>query len=212
MEGVRFPTRYLTAALLPGVTSTELGARAPSPSASTVDKRNTNVRVRSAVDKHLGLIWRVARRAGLGREDAEDAAQLAFLVLSQRLADVPPSAELSFLISTVLRVAKDLRVRKWHTSVDGGFDADTRESTHPSPEEQLDRHRAFLLLTEALDALDECDRLAFVLVDIEQMSRREAAELLHIPEGTVASRLAKARTRVESAFCRTFKAPRRSGW
>ena len=188
----------------------QLTAEPPAQTAHVTPSSVTqaNARLRRVVEEHLGLVWRVARRAGLGREDAEDASQLAFLVLSQRLEDVPPRAEPAFLISTVLRIAKDLRLRKWNTAVDSGFDADARESPTLSPEDELDRQRASTLLAEELEALQEPERMAFVLVEIEQMSRREAAHVLQIPEGTVASRLVKARSRLEAAFSRAFKDPR----
>lgn len=161
-------------------------------------------RIRRAVDRHLGLVWRVARRAGLSREDAEDAAQHAFFVLSQRLGDVPQRAEASFLVSTVLHIASDLRNRKWNACVDRELDVETRVGNAPPPDEEVDRQRALALLDEALQALHETERLAFVLVEIEQMSRTEAARTLGIPEGTVASRLRRARTLLEATFAKTY--------
>jgi RNA polymerase sigma-70 factor, ECF subfamily len=165
-----------------------------------------NARIRGAVEHHLGLVWRVARRAGLGPEDAEDAAQHAFLILSQRLSDVPPRAEASFLVATVLRLAVDVRRLKWNRCVDGRLDPDEQVASSLPPDEEVDRRRALELLSAELEALDENERLPFILVEIEQLSRAEAAKILSIPEGTVASRLRKARASLEQAFAKVFRA------
>jgi RNA polymerase sigma-70 factor (ECF subfamily) len=141
----------------------------------------------------------------LGTEDTEDAVQHAFFILSQRLADVPPRAEASFLVTTVVRLAVDLRKLKWNTCVDGKLDFDEHAASSLPPDEEVDRRRALALLRAELEALDETERLPFILVEVEQLSRAEAAKVLCIPEGTVASRLRKARASLERAFEKVFR-------
>jgi RNA polymerase sigma-70 factor, ECF subfamily len=159
-------------------------------------------RLRAAVSNHVALVWRVLRRTGLGAADAEDASQDVFWVLAQRFADVPERAQKSFLVSTALRVASDRKQSKWHRSVSSGLDVDARASDAPLPDEALDIRRAGALLDEALATLEEFERSVFVLVELEQMTRGEVAEVLGIPEGTVASRLKRARDSLESALRR----------
>jgi len=55
-------------------------------------------------------------------------------------------------------------------------------------------------LERALAALPEGLRLAVILVDIQDLSYQEAAELLNIPIGTVRSRLARARYQLAEAL------------
>ena len=167
-----------------------------------------HARLRAAVGDHLGLVWRVLRRTGLGAADAEDASQDVFWVLAQRLADVPERAQRSFLVSTALRVASDRRHSKWHRSVSAGLDVEARMSEAPLPDEAVDIRRAGALLDEALAALDELERSVFVLAELEQMTRVEVAEVLAIPEGTVASRLKRARDALETAVRRLRSRPR----
>jgi RNA polymerase sigma-70 factor (ECF subfamily) len=210
LDGVRFPTRYLAAGLAPSIEASPAHSD-PLPQVAPVAEMTESVRIRRAVERHLGLVWRVARRAGLGPEDAEDAAQHAFLILSQRLGSVPLRAEGSFLVATVLRLAADLRRLKWNTSVDGRVDPDEHAAASIPPDEALDRRRALVLLSSELEALDESERMPFVLVEIEQLSRAEAAKILGIPEGTVASRLRKARARLEHAFAKALGARHKHG-
>ena len=50
------------------------------------------------------------------------------------------------------------------------------------------------LLDQELARLPDKYRVAIVLCDLEGRTRKEVARQLHLPEGTVASRLARART------------------
>jgi RNA polymerase sigma-70 factor (ECF subfamily) len=161
-----------------------------------------DARLRAAVGNHLGLVWRVLRRTGLTPADAEDASQDVFWVLAQRFEDVPERAQRSFLVSTALRVASDRKQSKWHRSVSAGLDLEARASDAPLPDEAVDIRRAGALLDEALATLEEFESSVFVLAELEQMTRAEVAEVLGIPEGTVASRLKRARESLETAVRR----------
>ncbi|HYP76060.1 MAG TPA: sigma-70 family RNA polymerase sigma factor [Polyangiaceae bacterium] len=178
----------------------------PAPAAMRMPR--SDARLRSAVANHVALVWRVLRRTGLGPADAEDASQDVFWVLAQRFDDVPERAQRSFLVSTALRVASDRKQSKWHRSVSAGLDVEARVSDAPLPDEALDIRRAGALLDEALATLDEFERSVFVLAELEQLTRAEVAEALGIPEGTVASRLKRARESLEIAVRRLRSRPR----
>jgi RNA polymerase sigma-70 factor (ECF subfamily) len=179
-----------------------LRAALPLPTPAVTRMPATDVRLRAAVSTHVALVWRVLRRAGLGAADAEDASQDVFWVLAQRFEDVPERAQRSFLVSTALRIASDRKLSKWHRSVSAGLDVDARVSDAPLPDEALDIRRASALLDEALATLEELERSVFVLAELEQMTRAEVSEVLGIPEGTVASRLKRARESLEVALRR----------
>ncbi len=61
------------------------------------------------------------------------------------------------------------------------------------PDEYADAVMIKQRLTAALDTLDEDVRPVIWLSDVEGFRQREVAEMLGIPEGTVASRLFRAR-------------------
>lgn len=178
------------------------------PPLSVVRMPRGDGRLRAAVSSHLGLVWRVLRRTGLTAADAEDASQDVFWVLAQRFEDVPERAQRSFLVSTALRVASDRKQSKWHRSVSAGLDLEARASEAPLPDEAVEIRRAGALLDEALETLSELERAVFVLAELEQMTRAEVAEVLSIPEGTVASRLKRGRQTLETAVRRLRARPR----
>jgi RNA polymerase sigma-70 factor (ECF subfamily) len=184
------------------------GLRVVAPAPVALRMPPTDVRLRAAVSNHVSLVWRVLRRTGLGPADAEDASQDVFWVLAQRFDDVPERAQRSFLVSTALRVASDRKQSKWHRAVSTGLDAEVRLSEAPLPDEALDLRRASALLDEALDTLEELERAVFVLAELEQMTRSEVAAALGLPEGTVASRLKRARQSLEVAVRRLRARPR----
>jgi len=58
-------------------------------------------------------------------------------------------------------------------------------------------HRSELAMVyRALDMVPPDQRAAFLLVAVDGQSYREAAEILNVPQGTVMSRLARARARI----------------
>jgi RNA polymerase sigma-70 factor, ECF subfamily len=162
----------------------------------------TDARLREAVRRHLDLVWRVLRRAGLLPADAEDASQDVFWILARRIAAVPEGAQRSFLVSTALRVAADRRRCNWHRDVDIGHELDERPSPAPLADEQLELARASELLDRVLTLLSDDDRAVYVLSELEQRSRTEVASALGLAPGTVASRLSHARQAFDGALRR----------
>jgi len=142
---------------------------------------------------HIDFAWRVARRLGLGPEDAEDIAQQAMLIASQKLENVFPGSERAFLFRTVANLASKVhRTRRRHGEVPE--DAAGELTDHgANPEELLEQRRARATLDDILRALPHELRAAFVLFEIEGLSQREIAAALGIPTGTAASRLRRAR-------------------
>jgi len=146
---------------------------------------------------HLKMVWRIVRRSGLEPRDADEATQDVFLILSKRLGDVVIEAQKSFLVQTALRVASERR-RAIRRFPEVELDAEPR-SPSAAVDEVVALQRARFLLDEALVSLSEEQRATFILIEMEQMTMPEAAEILGIPVGTVASRLRSARQHFDSA-------------
>jgi RNA polymerase sigma-70 factor (ECF subfamily) len=152
-------------------------------------------RVRRALETHYDAIWRFLRRLGVPPADCEDAAQKVFIVFSERIGDIDPKSERSFLFASALRVASDTRKKKSYSHERLASDHEPIETHDPAPsaDEQIDLRRQRAWLDEVLDSLSEEHRAVLVLVDIEEQTMADASDALGIPPGTVASRLRRAR-------------------
>jgi RNA polymerase sigma-70 factor (ECF subfamily) len=144
---------------------------------------------------HYDAVWRFSRRLGVSLADVEDAVQKVFVVLARRIGSIEPGAERSFLFASAVRVASDARrararSREKLAEPDETFDA---RDDAPTAEARIDDQRLRKWLDEVLDTMTEEHRIVLVLVDIEEHTMAEACEVLGIPQGTVASRLRRAR-------------------
>ncbi|HEX4608378.1 MAG TPA: sigma-70 family RNA polymerase sigma factor [Urbifossiella sp.] len=139
----------------------------------------------------LGVCRRVTGDAHL----ADDAFQAAFLVLARRAADVArPEAVRGWVYGVAVRVAREARavsVRRRAREVSVPSVPD-RAAVPPTPPD-ADALRA---LDEEVAALPDHVRAAVVLCELDGVSRKDAAGRLGVPEGTVASRLARGRKRL----------------
>jgi len=173
-------------------------SRPPPAERSVVEAR-----MRASVLAYHAFVWRCLRRLGVPEAAADDAAQQVFLVLSERLTDVPPEREKKFLFGTAVRVAANARrVRARVREESWNDDAHEVATDALDPEESLSEARRRAILDEILAALPIDLRTAFVLTELERMSASEVAAFLDIPAGTVASRLRRARFLVEQQIRR----------
>ncbi len=151
-------------------------------------------RVRAVVDEHHDFVWRSLRRLGMSEEDADDAAQQVFCVLARRIDEVAPDKEKTFLFGVALRVAQSARrARARRREVTDEAAVDAAVAIERSPDEQIDAHRARAVLDALLEAMPLDVRAVFLLYEVEEMTMIEIASALDVPQGTVASRLRRAR-------------------
>ena len=166
-----------------------------------------DARVRSAVQAHFELVWRTLVRLGVARGDADDGAQQVFLVLSERLADVPPERERAFLLGAAVRIASRHRRTLGRRHESGDPVPTSLADVAPRPDEQLQHAQARRQLDQVLDALPHELRAVFVLHELEEQTMAEIAHALELPPGTVASRLRRARATF-SAHAHALQEPR----
>ncbi len=168
-------------------------AGTPDPVASA-PRSAVELRLRAIVLEQHAFVWRCLRRLGVPESTADDACQQVFLVLSERLAEVPAEKERTFLFGTAMRVAANARrtlarVRE-EPAPEERLDV---VSDTPTPEERLSQAQRLALLDEVLAALPDDLRTVFVLADLEHLSAPDIAQIVDAPVGTVASRLRRAR-------------------
>jgi RNA polymerase sigma factor (sigma-70 family) len=140
------------------------------------------------VRRHAPMVWGVCRRL-LNHHDAEDAFQATFLVLVRKATGVPRQAVANWLYGVARQTAVRLRAtaakrRRRETQVVNMPEPSVAEVRDADVQRVMD---------EELSRLPDHYRGVVVLCDLEGMTRREAARQLGIPEGSVASRLVRAR-------------------
>ncbi|WP_042301255.1 RNA polymerase sigma factor [Paraburkholderia kururiensis] len=150
----------------------------------------------------LPRLWRFALRLTQNQHDAEDLVQRACVrALERRNQLQPGTSALSWLFSIVHSTwLNELRSRSIRSRGSMDWQDDEIESfADPSghnPEVDL-MHRQVI---RAVESLPDAQRVVMVLVAIEGLSYREAAEVLDVPIGTIMSRLSRARLAVGQQF------------
>jgi RNA polymerase sigma-70 factor, ECF subfamily len=149
------------------------------------------------VERQSRFVFRVAHAVLLNRADAEDAVQETFMKLYRNGGWRNVENERAFLARVTWRVAVDrLPRRKEALSVDGDPESGTpreAQSDDPGPEERLLHADQHARIHAMIDALPEELRLPLVLSASDELNSREIGGVLGIPEGTVRTRLQRAR-------------------
>jgi RNA polymerase sigma factor (sigma-70 family) len=167
--------------------------------ATFVEHRNEDA-FAALVRRHGPMVWGVCRRALSSHHDAEDAFQAAFLVLVRKAASVKPR---EMVANWLYGVAYQTALKARATAAKRR--ARERQVTEmPEPEEARQDlwHDLQPLLDQELSRLPDRYRSVIVLCDLQGKTRKEAALQLGVPEGTVAGRLARARTMLAKRLAR----------
>lgn len=142
------------------------------------------------VDRHGGMVLGVCQRVLGHSQDAEDAFQATFLVLAQKAARLHGNSTLGpWLYGVAQRVAMKARGRRpTHAPLDEEFAPSAAPEDHLMNGEELRP-----IIDEEIARLPEHYRSVFVLCELQELTKAEAARQLSVPEGTVSSRLMRAR-------------------
>jgi RNA polymerase sigma-70 factor (ECF subfamily) len=137
----------------------------------------------------------MARRLTGHREDAEDLVQETLLRVMARPRALRDGDELRYLMralrNTHVSHQRTRRRRPVLVALSEGL-----ASARPEPAEAAEAGVTLAVVA----ALPEDARRVVVAVDLLGLSYREAASALGVPEGTVMSRLSRARRRLESSL------------
>jgi RNA polymerase sigma-70 factor (ECF subfamily) len=146
------------------------------------------------VQRQSRFVFRVAYAVLLNSHDAEDTVQETFLKLYRNGGWRNVGNERAFLARVAWRVAIDRR-RSSHpaAAITDSETAAEPSSTNPGPEQTLVARNQHAVVHAMIDALPDDLRLPLVLSASDELNSREIAAILGIPEGTVRTRLQRAR-------------------
>jgi RNA polymerase sigma factor (sigma-70 family) len=148
--------------------------------------------VAALVQRHGPMVWGVCRRVLSNYHDAEDAFQATFLVLVRKANTIMPREMVSnWLFGVARQTALKARAiatrRKAH-------EKQVKYVPEPGLSECDSANHAQAVVDCELAAIPDKYRAVLILCELEERSRKEVSGLLGIPEGTVAGRLARAKS------------------
>jgi RNA polymerase sigma-70 factor (ECF subfamily) len=159
----------------------------------------------AALPALLPRLWRFALRLTADRHDAEDLLQRTCLrALERRHQLQPGTSPLSWMFSIAhsvwLNEVRSRQIRN-HASLQWNEELLETLADTSTPDPETDAlHRQIL---GAVNRLPDAQRAVMLLVAVEGLSYREAAEALQVPIGTIMSRLARARLTIGETFSGT---------
>jgi RNA polymerase sigma factor (sigma-70 family) len=138
--------------------------------------------------RHGPMVLGVCRRVLRQQQDAEDAFQATFVVLARKAALIRTQAVGNWLYGVAYRTALKAKTMSAKRRL-----KERQAGLRPRPDTDENWQELLPLLDRELSRLPERYRAPVVLCELEGKSRKEAAEQLGLPEGTLSSRLARGR-------------------
>lgn len=158
------------------------------------------------VGRHQDKMLNMAYRITSDYQEALDAVQDAFLTAYKNLGKFKGESLFSTWLASIVinhaknRVRKKGRLKKHEcSSIDDplinekGSIAIEPADRGPTPLDSLQKNELDMKVQECIGALDEDQRVVIVLREIEEYAYEEIGGMLGLPDGTVRSRLFRAR-------------------
>ena len=139
------------------------------------------------------LAWRI-----LGdREEVKDAVQETFIRLFRHLRRYDERRDFfGWLFRIAVNVCRDLERRRRRRRLFVPLDDAPPVAVDARLDEVVGARRDLVLLSRAIDALPEKERLALILRDVEELPAEEVARILGNSAATVRVQASKARAKV----------------
>lgn len=179
--------------------------------------RDDEAEFTALVQRQSRFVFRVVYAVLLNSHDAEDAVQEVFLKLYRNAGWRGLDNERAFLARVAWRVAVERRPRTAGAAspkIDSFVQdpADDPPSSQPGPEQAVLAANQHAMVHSMIDALPEDLRMPLLLSAFDELNSRTIAGILGIPEGTVRTRLQRARQvlrqRLANLQSRSLQSPR----
>ncbi|HEV3082279.1 MAG TPA: sigma-70 family RNA polymerase sigma factor [Gemmataceae bacterium] len=155
---------------------------------------------RQLVQRHGAMVLGVCRQVLRQEQDAEDAFQATFLVLSRKAGSIRNGAALpNWLFNVANRLARRIRTAALRRQA---HEVALVEPSLSQPEPAREVGDLGPILYEEIGRLPDKYRIPLVLCYLEGKTNEQAAQQLGCPPGTVFSRLARARERLRLRLTR----------
>src|SRR5689334_17385940 len=150
---------------------------------------------------HLDAAFRLARHLLRDAHEAEDAVQESVMRAIRYFPGYRGTNGRAWLLAIVRNTCFTLRKRNWlRLGLEFDEELHTTPDVSSEPQRAAERRSTSEAIERALLELPLQLREVIVLRELEQLSYKEIAFVAHVPIGTVMSRLARARLRLERAL------------
>jgi RNA polymerase sigma-70 factor (ECF subfamily) len=175
------------------------------PDTGTPDPAHSSARAERLAElyaEHFAFVWRSAKRLGVPLSAVDDAVQDVFLVAHHKLHEFEGRSSLrTWLFGITRKVVREHRPNRTSAPREAA-DLDALPSQDVGPLRSAEQAQSARLLQLLLDELEEERRAAFILVDLEELSVPEAAEVLGVNLNTLYSRVRAARQDLSKSLTR----------
>ena len=159
---------------------------------------------RELVAQHRDRVFNITYRMLGNRSEAEDVAQEVFITVSKQIDTFEERSKFSTWLYRVavnhtknrikyLSRRQDKNKDELDDTTQTGSNGAIGQSVPRSPDAALAGVQMEEVLRQAVQSLDEEQRTVVILRDIEDMTIEEICEITGMPDGTVKSRLHRAR-------------------
>ena len=159
-------------------------------------------RFEECVLPHLGAAYNLARWLTRHADDADDVVQEAYLRAYQFFDGFHGGDGRAWLLRIVRNTCYTWLEKNRPPQPPSAFDEARHSPRQPGPEAPVEAGEDRELLRQALAELPDEFREAIVLRELEGLSYKEIAAVTGAPIGTVMSRLARARERLQEGLAR----------
>jgi RNA polymerase sigma factor (sigma-70 family) len=159
-------------------------------------------RFEQAILPHLDAAYNLARWLMRNEDEAEDAVQDACLRALRFIGGFRGGDGRAWLLAIVRNTCYSRLKRGAARETESEFDdkIHSPETETANPEILIERSRDSEALRQALQQLPEELREIIVMRELDGMAYKEIAEIAGVPIGTVMSRLARARKRLQQTL------------
>jgi len=156
-------------------------------------RRRDELAFNEVVELHGDKVFSLVLRMVGTRAEAEDIAQEVFVTVFKSIDSFRGESKLSTWILRIAANHSKNRIKYLSRRPTESEDVQNAAAAAGAPDALLEAAQTDRLMQDAIAELDEDHRLVVVLRDIEDLSYEEICEITGLPDGTVKSRLHRAR-------------------
>jgi RNA polymerase sigma-70 factor (ECF subfamily) len=155
--------------------------------------------------RYFDFVWSAVRRLGVSDASMDDVVQEVFIVIHARIHTVQdPNTLRSWIYGVTRRTVSGYHRSRRVKDASAAAMADEPSvlKLPRTPLDLVEQNEQVKLLFSLLEELDDPKREVFLMVELDDLTVPEIAEILEIPLNTAYSRLRAARQAFEEALAR----------